>query len=267
MGYEDMAASADKWLHADGSVTTLAGGQILPADSERAAEYTRREPNAAKWLLPDGTVTSALPMSGGNSSEAARIDGIEAAADEARAQAAAALAAATGAGVLAETARQTADGAAAVASSAGAEAALAKSEAAGAAAAAASALAKAPKRAFLIADITAEGKSLAVGDCRVRLHKSGDYCQIFAASLSGKTLEWSSSTLYDGGGVQNRYGSGTAEQQIENDIGYGGNANRLAANIRIGSEGWRLEVAETGSGGAGTLAGLWAALEKMEATV
>jgi hypothetical protein len=66
MDYDDMNAAADKWLHADGSVTTLAGALILPADEERAEEYVRREPNAAKWLMPDGSVASALPFSGGS---------------------------------------------------------------------------------------------------------------------------------------------------------------------------------------------------------
>jgi hypothetical protein len=67
MAYEDSAPAVDKWLHADGSVTTLAGEAVLPANSERAAEYERREPNAAKWLMPDGTIATALPFSGDGS--------------------------------------------------------------------------------------------------------------------------------------------------------------------------------------------------------
>jgi hypothetical protein len=63
MGYDELAPNADKWLHADGSVTTLAGEEILPADQNRAEEYVRREPIAAKWLSPNGSVSTALPFS------------------------------------------------------------------------------------------------------------------------------------------------------------------------------------------------------------
>ena len=66
MNYEEFAPAADKWLQPDGSVTTTAGGIILPADSDRAKEYAARTPNAAKWLLPDGSVVSECPGSGGS---------------------------------------------------------------------------------------------------------------------------------------------------------------------------------------------------------
>jgi hypothetical protein len=62
-GYEEMAPAADKWLHADGSVSTLAGEGILPADQNRAEDFASRAPIAAKWLMPDGDVAGALPFS------------------------------------------------------------------------------------------------------------------------------------------------------------------------------------------------------------
>jgi hypothetical protein len=56
-GYEGMAPAADKWLHADGSVTTLAGEEILPADQNRAEDFASRAASADKWLHEDGSVT------------------------------------------------------------------------------------------------------------------------------------------------------------------------------------------------------------------
>ena len=52
----EMAPIADKVLHADGSVTTMAGEVILPADPNRAKEYENRAAAADKWLRPDGSV-------------------------------------------------------------------------------------------------------------------------------------------------------------------------------------------------------------------
>ena len=62
MSYEEMMPSADKWLHADGSVTSMSGELILPPDPVRAAQYAGMSPQAAKWLLPDGRITQELPM-------------------------------------------------------------------------------------------------------------------------------------------------------------------------------------------------------------
>ena len=70
--YEDFSPAADKWLHMDGSVTTMAGEPVLPADSERAALYETMSPNVAKWLLPDGSIVSDLLCSGGDGT-----DGVE----------------------------------------------------------------------------------------------------------------------------------------------------------------------------------------------
>jgi hypothetical protein len=59
MGYDELAPNADKWLHADGSVTTLAGEMILPADAARAADFASRAASADKWLHEDGSVTDS----------------------------------------------------------------------------------------------------------------------------------------------------------------------------------------------------------------
>ena len=64
MSYEDTAPAADKFLHADGSVTTMAGEVILPADQNRAKEYENMSPQVAKWLQSDGSVVDGLPTSG-----------------------------------------------------------------------------------------------------------------------------------------------------------------------------------------------------------
>jgi hypothetical protein len=68
MDYDDMSPIPDKLLRADGSVTTLAGEVILPADPDRAADYESRAPQAAKWLLPDGSLVSELPGGGSDGS-------------------------------------------------------------------------------------------------------------------------------------------------------------------------------------------------------
>lgn len=67
MNYDDMAPTADKWLHANGSVTTMAGDIIHPAHPDRARDYASRSPQAAKWLLPDGSIVNSMPGGGGGS--------------------------------------------------------------------------------------------------------------------------------------------------------------------------------------------------------
>jgi len=62
MSYEEMLPSADKWLHADGSVTSMSGELILPPDPARAAQYASMSPQAAKWILPDGRITQEMPI-------------------------------------------------------------------------------------------------------------------------------------------------------------------------------------------------------------
>ena len=63
-----MSPAADKYLNPDGSVTTMAGEIIIPADPERAKEYDNRVAAAAKYLLPNGSVVSGLPVTGGGDS-------------------------------------------------------------------------------------------------------------------------------------------------------------------------------------------------------
>ena len=57
MANDTMAPLIDKILHADGSVTTMSGELLLPADPHRAAEYQTRSAIADKRLHPDGSVT------------------------------------------------------------------------------------------------------------------------------------------------------------------------------------------------------------------
>ena len=62
MSYDDMAPLADKFLHADGLVTTMAGEVILPADPNRAKTYEEMTPQVAKWLNFDGSITAEIPV-------------------------------------------------------------------------------------------------------------------------------------------------------------------------------------------------------------
>lgn len=62
-------AIPDKYLKSDGSITTWSGTVISGADANRAAVYTRSPYQIAKWLLPDGSIASALPFSGGGGVE------------------------------------------------------------------------------------------------------------------------------------------------------------------------------------------------------
>ena len=62
MSYDDTAPLVDKFLHADGSVTTMAGEVILPADQNRAKTYEEMTPQVAKWLNFDGSVTAEIPV-------------------------------------------------------------------------------------------------------------------------------------------------------------------------------------------------------------
>jgi hypothetical protein len=50
------------------SITTFAGELVSPADASRAETYATCFPRVAKWLMPDGSVVSALPVSGGDGS-------------------------------------------------------------------------------------------------------------------------------------------------------------------------------------------------------
>lgn len=58
-------AIPDKYLKSDGSITTWSGTVILGPDAGRATTYIRSPYQIAKWLLPNGSIASALPFSGG----------------------------------------------------------------------------------------------------------------------------------------------------------------------------------------------------------
>ena len=57
MSNEDLVPVVNKLLHADGSVTTMMGEALLPADPSRAREFQSRAANADKWLHRDGSIT------------------------------------------------------------------------------------------------------------------------------------------------------------------------------------------------------------------
>lgn len=63
--YDEYTPIVDKVRHADGSITTNAGVAIAPPDPARAAIYASMAPMAVKYLLPDGSITDALPGGGG----------------------------------------------------------------------------------------------------------------------------------------------------------------------------------------------------------
>lgn len=58
-------AIPDKYLKSDGSITTWSGTVISGPDAGRATTYIRSPYQIAKWLLPNGSIASALPFSGG----------------------------------------------------------------------------------------------------------------------------------------------------------------------------------------------------------
>jgi hypothetical protein len=62
MGYGDYAPKADKYLLQDGSITTFDNVEVEPADAGRALLYTQRASSVAKWLMPDGSIVSGLPV-------------------------------------------------------------------------------------------------------------------------------------------------------------------------------------------------------------
>jgi surface protein len=59
-----MDLQAAKWLMPDGSIQTLGGEEVDSADEYRANLYERATLQAAKWLQPDGTVEDYIPTNG-----------------------------------------------------------------------------------------------------------------------------------------------------------------------------------------------------------
>jgi hypothetical protein len=56
---------ANKYLMPDGSIQTFSGVEVAPADPTRADKYKTMDITAAKWLMPDGSLVSAMPVSDG----------------------------------------------------------------------------------------------------------------------------------------------------------------------------------------------------------
>jgi hypothetical protein len=62
MAYDNEIPIPDKFLMPDGSIVTFAGAEYAPADEDRATLYLQKQYQAAKWLLPDGSIVSGIPM-------------------------------------------------------------------------------------------------------------------------------------------------------------------------------------------------------------
>jgi len=71
--YNNYPPMADKYLLPDGSIKTFSGVVVAPPDASRATKYKTMDMTAAKWLMPDGSLVSALPFSGGG---AANVTGL-----------------------------------------------------------------------------------------------------------------------------------------------------------------------------------------------
>ena len=63
MSYNNSPVMPNKYLLPDGSITTFAGVEWAAADSDRADTYKQMQWQAAKWLMPDGSIVSAIPIS------------------------------------------------------------------------------------------------------------------------------------------------------------------------------------------------------------
>jgi hypothetical protein len=59
MSYNNSPVMPNKYLLPDGSITTFAGVEWAAADSDRADTYKQIQWQAAKWLMPDGSIVSA----------------------------------------------------------------------------------------------------------------------------------------------------------------------------------------------------------------
>jgi hypothetical protein len=63
MGYNNKIPMPDKYLLPDGSIKTFSGVEVASADTDRAEIYNRMQLQAAKWLMPNGSIVSAIPIS------------------------------------------------------------------------------------------------------------------------------------------------------------------------------------------------------------
>ena len=62
MAYDNEIPIPDKFLMPDGSIVTFAGAEYAPADEDRAIIYAQMQYKVAKWLLPDGSIVSGIPV-------------------------------------------------------------------------------------------------------------------------------------------------------------------------------------------------------------
>lgn len=62
MSYENQPVMPNKFLMPDGSIQTFAGAMWAPASTKGEEQYKRHQYYAAKWLLPDGSIVSGLPL-------------------------------------------------------------------------------------------------------------------------------------------------------------------------------------------------------------
>jgi hypothetical protein len=64
IAYANADPIPDKYLQPDGSISTLDGTPISPANAEGAQRWLQADPIVNKWLNPDGTISS-MPLTGG----------------------------------------------------------------------------------------------------------------------------------------------------------------------------------------------------------
>jgi formylmethanofuran:tetrahydromethanopterin formyltransferase len=60
--YENADPIANKYLQADGSITTFDGTVISPASEAGAQRYLQADAIPNKWLNPDGSISTFPPM-------------------------------------------------------------------------------------------------------------------------------------------------------------------------------------------------------------
>jgi hypothetical protein len=58
LNYENADPIPNKTLNPDGSISTLDGTLVSPANAEGAQRWLLADPIPNKWLNPDGTITS-----------------------------------------------------------------------------------------------------------------------------------------------------------------------------------------------------------------
>lgn len=62
MAYNNEPIMPNKFLKPDGSIVTFDGAEVYPPSDKYADIYRQMQWQAAKWLLPDGSIVAALPI-------------------------------------------------------------------------------------------------------------------------------------------------------------------------------------------------------------